>query len=201
MDYSLEKRLTKIAHGFKPFELEAQKIVDSNTLPEAKAIAVALLQSEFYQLRCCALFILGFMAARDRSVLCLLKEVARSDQSWQVQEIIAKAFDQYCKDNGYESALPDIKAWLGDEHPNVCRAVTEGLRIWTARPYFKTHPEVAIDFLSQHKASDSEYLRKSVGNALRDISKRHAELVIKETARWDLNDKRVAFTYKQVIAR
>lgn len=198
---ALIKKLTAVEHGFKPFELEAQKIVDSNTLPGAKAIAVALLQSEFYQLRCCALFVLGFIAARDRSVLLLLKKAARSDESWQVQEIIAKAFDQYCKDNGYERSLPEINAWLDAEHPNVCRAVTEGLRIWTGRPYFKTHPEVAIQLLSRHKASDSEYLRKSVGNALRDISKKHGVLVTRETEKWDLRDKRIAFTYDYVLKK
>lgn len=183
------KKLTAVEYGFKPFEVEAQKIADNNTLPESKAIAVDMLQSEFYQVRSCAIFILGFIAARDTTVLLLLKHTARMDESWQVQEIIAKAFDQYCKDNGYESSIPEIKAWLSDEHPNVCRAVTEGLRIWTGRPYFKTHPEEAIHLISQHKASDSEYLRKSVGNALRDISKKYGELVRIETSKWNLQNE------------
>ncbi|WP_144280937.1 HEAT repeat domain-containing protein [Chryseobacterium echinoideorum] len=198
---SLIEKLTAVEHGFKPFELEAQKIIDSKTLPESKAIAVDMLRSEFYQVRCCAIFILGFIAVKDNSVLRLLKETARSDESWQVQEIIAKAFDQYCKDYGYENSLPEIKDWLDDEHPNVCRAVTEGLRIWTGRPYFKTHPEVAIDLISQHKASDSEYLRKSVGNSLRDISKKYGERVRLETSKWDLQDQRTAFTYEYVLKR
>lgn len=167
----------------------------------SKAIACDLLQSEFYQVRSCAIFILGFIAAKDISALYLLKEAARSDESWQVQEIIAKAFDQYCKDNGYENSLSEIKSWLGDEHPNVCRSVIEGLRIWTGRPYFKTQPKVAIDLISRHKASDSEYLRKSVGNSLRDISKKHGELVRLETSKWDLQDQRIAFTYDYVLRR
>ncbi|MPS72303.1 MAG: HEAT repeat domain-containing protein [Chryseobacterium sp.] len=198
---ALIQKLTLVEHGFKPFELEAQKIVDNKTLLESKAMAMDMLSSEFYQVRCCAIFILGSIAAKDNSVLHLLKKVARSDESWQVQEIIAKAFDQYCKDNGYENSLPEIKAWLGDEHPNVCRAVTEGLRIWTGRPYFKTHPEVAIDLISQHRANDSEYLRKSVGNSLRDISKKYGELVRIETSKWNLQDKRIAFTYEYVLKR
>ena len=53
----------------------------------------------------------------------------------------------------------------------------EGLRIWTNRPFFKTNPALAIKLLSQHKADPSEYLRKSVGNALRDIGKKHSALV------------------------
>lgn len=198
---ALIDKLMAVEHGFKPFELEAQKIVGKETFSDSKAIAVDMLRSEFYQVRCCAIFILGFIASKDLSVLCLLKEVARSDESWQVQEIIAKAFDHYCKENGYENSLPEIKEWLSDEHPNVCRAVTEGLRIWTGRPYFKTHPEVAIDLISRHKASDSEYLRKSVGNSLRDISKKHGELVNTETAKWDFQDQKIAFTYSYVLKR
>ncbi|MPS64800.1 MAG: DNA alkylation repair enzyme [Chryseobacterium sp.] len=197
----LIQKLTAVEHGFKSFEAEAQKIVDNQSLSESKAIAVDMLRSEFYQVRCCAIFILGFITVKDNTVLHLLKNVTRSDESWQVQEIIAKAFDQYCKDNGYENSLPEIKAWLSDEHPNVCRAVTEGLRIWTGRPYFKTHPEVAIDLISRHKANDSEYLRKSVGNSLRDISKKYGELVRMEIAKWDLQDKRIAFTYDYVLKR
>lgn len=194
-------KLTAVNHGFKPFETEAQKIADSKTLPESKATAEEMLQSEYYQVRCCAIFILGFISSKDTSVLHLLKKSARTDTSWQVQEIIAKAFDQYCKDTGYENSLPEIKTWLGDEHPNVCRAVTEGLRIWTGRPYFKTHPEVAIQLISQHRASNSEYLRKSVGNSLRDISKKHGELVRIETSKWDIRDPKVAFTYDYVLKK
>lgn len=198
---ALITKLTAVEHGFKPFELEAHKIVKDHTLSEAKAFAVDMLQSEWYQLRCCAVFILGFIAVKDSSVLPLLKQIARSDQSWQVQEIIAKAFDQYCKDNGYENSLHEIRAWLNDEHANVCRAVTEGLRIWTGRPYFKTHPQEAIQLISQHKANESEYLRKSVGNSLRDIRKKHADLVSIETKTWDLNDKNTAFTYDYVLKK
>jgi 3-methyladenine DNA glycosylase AlkC len=101
-----------------------------------------------------------------------------------VQEILAKAFDRYCADIGYEQALPVIKEWLSDSSPNVRRAVTEGLRIWTGRPYFRDHPEIAVQLLSRLRDDESEYVRKSVGNAIRDISKKHKELVRNELQRW-----------------
>jgi len=78
----------------------------------------------------------------------------------------------------------------------VRRAVTEGLRIWTGRPYFREHPEVAIRLLSRLKDDDSEYVRKSVGNALHDISRKHRELVRAELRRWDVSQKNVEQTYK-----
>ncbi len=195
------QKLIKIEHGFKPFEDEAKNLLRSSPLIDSKNIAVDLLRNDFYQIRSVGIFMLGFISCKDRSVLSILKESARLDDSWQVQEIIAKAFDQFCKDNGYENSLSEIKEWLSDKHPNVCRSVTEGLRIWTSRPYFKEHPSEAIQLISIHKASDSEYLRKSVGNSLRDISKKYPEFVEKETSLWDMSDKNIAFTYSYVLKK
>ncbi len=118
------------------------------------------------------------------------------DPDWRVQEILAKAFDQYCADLGYESALPTIRQWLGNPSPNVRRAVTEGLRIWTGRPFFSNHPQEAIRMLSGLRADPSEYVRRSVGNALRDISKKHKERVAAELKSWDTSESRVLQTYK-----
>ncbi len=75
------------------------------------------------------------------------------------------------------------------------RAVSEGLRIWTHRPYFKQHPEQAVALLGRLKADGHAYVRKSAGNALRDISRFHKALVAAEVGTWDLEDPRVAETY------
>jgi 3-methyladenine DNA glycosylase AlkC len=125
-----------------------------------------------------------------------LRSHVSKDKDWRVQETLAKAFDQYCNDVGYKKALPVIKDWLSDANPNVRRAVTEGLRIWTGRDYFREHPDVAIKFLSQLKMDESEYVRKSVGNALRDISRKHKDLIRIEVKKWDVSDKRVKQVYK-----
>ena len=98
--------------------------------------------------------------------------------------------------NGFENALLTIKEWLNDSNPNVRRAVTEGLRIWTSRDYFKQNPEVAISLISKLKDDKSEYVRKSVGNSLKDISKKHGELLILELQTWDLSQKSVNQVYK-----
>ncbi|EEI92439.1 hypothetical protein HMPREF0765_2054 [Sphingobacterium spiritivorum ATCC 33300] len=200
-EFEFIQRIIKTEHGFKPFEDEARNLFGSHSLADSKNIALELLHHDFYQVRSVGIFILGFIAAEDKTVLAVLKESARNDESWQVQEIIAKAFDQFCRDNGYEHSLPEIKEWLSEKHPNICRAVTEGLRIWTSRPYFKDHPQEAILFISRHKSSDSEYLRKSVGNSLRDISKKYPELVEKEISNWDLSDSKTAFTHKYVLKK
>ena len=143
-----------------------------------------------------ATFLFGKLAAKSKESFTFLRKRVGQDKDWRVQEILAQAFDQYCKDKGYEKTLPVIEDWLKDPNPNVRRAVTEGLRIWTTRDYFREHPEVAIRLLSQLHADESEYVRKSVGNALRDISRKHKELIRAELQNWDTSDKHVLQTYK-----
>ena len=143
--------------------------------------------------------LLGYVGVENEKALRFLKERVSSDENWRVQEMLAKSFDFICKERGYERALPLIAEWLADGYPNVVRAVTEGLRIWTSRPYFKEHPLEAVVFLSKHKADSSEYVRKSVGNALRDISKKFPQLVLDELASWDQDDPKVCYTYRLVV--
>ena len=131
------ERLSKIENGFKPIELEAKKIFVSNSISNSKTISIGLLDNDFYQIHSLGVFILGFISSKDLTSLQILKTNVSEDKSWQVQEILAKSFDQYCIDTGYEKSLPIIKDWLNDKNPNVCRAV---LRIWTGSPYFKTNP-------------------------------------------------------------
>jgi len=192
----LAQRVRKTRHGFLDIQKAADEVIAEQTLEECLRIAKLLFTSEIYQDRSLATFILGRLAANSSESLDFLKQRVSQDSDWRVQEILAKAFDRYCADFGYEQALPVIKEWLADSSPNVQRAVTEGLRIWTGRPYFREHPEIAIQLLSQLRDDESEYVRKSVGNALRDISKKHKELVKAEVARWDISGKRIRQTYK-----
>lgn len=97
---------------------------------------------------------------------------------------------------GYEKALPVIDEWLENNNPNTRRAVTEGLRIWTSRPYFKDNPIEAIRRIAGLKEDTSEYVRKSVGNALRDISKKFPELIKIELSSWKLESKEIKQVYK-----
>jgi 3-methyladenine DNA glycosylase AlkD len=192
----LIQRVQKTQHGFLDIQKAADEVVKRQTVEESLRIAKQLFASDIYQARSLATFILGRLAANSTESLEFLKQRISHDNDWRVQEILAKAFDRYCADAGYAQALSVIKEWLADSSPNVRRAVTEGLRIWTGRPYFQDHPEVAIQLLSQLRNDESEYVRKSVGNALRDISKKHKELVKNELQRWDISDKRILYTYR-----
>ncbi|GLB47809.1 HEAT repeat domain-containing protein [Neptunitalea lumnitzerae] len=191
-------KLQTIAHGFKPIEGAAKRIFECKTTDDCFAYAYGFLKYNSYQIRCLGVFILGKIAAKNPRALQILQLEVSNDPSWQVQETLAKAFDQYCKDVGYENALPTIKDWLQDTNPNVCRAATEGLRIWTGRSYFAQHPEVAIQLLSSQKNNDSAYVRKSVGNALRDINKKYPQAIATEISSWNIDTPNTRFTYNYV---
>jgi 3-methyladenine DNA glycosylase AlkC len=193
---SLIKRVQKTQHGFTDIQKASEEIFESHEKAETFRIAKELFASEIPQARMLATFLFGKLAAKSKESFTFLRNRVAQDKDWRVQEILAQAFDQYCKDISYEKALPVIKAWLGHKNPNVRRAVTEGLRIWTTRDYFREHPDVAIQLLSQLRADESEYVRKSVGNALRDISRKHKDLIADEIQKWDVSDKRVQQTYK-----
>ncbi len=189
-------KIQQIERGFQHILDGADEIFSTHSKEQCFELAIELFKHEAYQARMLSTTILGRLATEDSNALCFLKEQTSTDENWRVQEMLAKAFDEVCKHRGYEVSLPLIEEWLNDNNPNVIRAVTEGLRIWTSRPYFKENPLLAIALIAKHKAHDSEYLRKSVGNALRDISKKHSELIRQEVQHWDLSNPRILFTYK-----
>lgn len=193
---SILSKILPIEHGFQHILDGADEIFSSYSKEQCFELALSLFEHEAYQARMLATTILGRLATTNEEALCFLKEQVSIDENWRVQEMLAKAFDEICKHRGYEASLPLIKAWINDTNPKVIRAVTEGLRIWTSRPYFKENPTVAIALIAKHKGHESEYLRKSVGNALRDISKKHAEMIRQEVQQWDVSNPRILFTYR-----
>ncbi|HXQ35451.1 MAG TPA: DNA alkylation repair protein [Anaerolineales bacterium] len=193
---SLIQRLQKTQHGYTDIQKAAEEVFANQSKTETFRLAKELFTSDVHQARMLATFLFGKLAAKSKESFVFLRNHVSQDKDWRVQEILAQAFDQYCKDIGYENALPVIKDWLADTNPNTRRAVTEGLRIWTTRDYFRENPDIAIKLLSQLKADESEYVRKSVGNALRDISRKHKDLIAHEIRKWNVSDKRVQQTYQ-----
>ena len=175
-------------------------IAATEPLDEIVAAALPLRAASSPAQRQLAVYLLGFTCGQRPGNLAPLREQAAADQSWEVQEAIAQAFDAYCAAIGYEAALPTIDAWLADDHANVRRAVSEGLRPWTSkqRRYFAEHPAEAIRRLAALRADPSDYTRHSAGNALRDIRRAWPGLVDAETATWNQADPREAFTYRRV---
>jgi 3-methyladenine DNA glycosylase AlkC len=81
-----------------------------------------------------------------------------------------------------------LRLWAGDEDEHVRRLVSEGTRPrlpWAARlPGFITDPEPVIALLDLLKDDVCEYVLRSVGNNLNDISKDHPRRAIDVARGW-----------------
>ena len=192
---SLEKELSLFEHGFKEEEKRALVDYKNNDKNYIKRLAFSAFKSDVYQVRMYSVFLFGYLS-EDSDILTYMKDEVSKDSNWRVQEVLAKAFDEFCKKIGYEKSLRVIDEWLNSENPNTRRAVVEGLRIWTSRPYFKENPNEAIRRIANLKDDSSEYVRKSVGNALRDISKKFPDLIKIELENWKLESKEINQVYK-----
>ncbi|WP_281665578.1 DNA alkylation repair protein [Gemella morbillorum] len=191
---NLEKEFSIIKSGFKVQEKKAINDYKLNGIEYIKELAFLAYHSEVYQVRMYGVFLFGYLST-DKEILTFMREEVSKDDNWRVQEVLAKSFDEFCKSIGYEKTLTVIDEWLNHDNPNTRRAVTEGLRIWTSRPYFKENPKEAIRRIANLKEDNSEYVRKSVGNALRDISKKFPELIKDELNTWKLENKEINQVY------
>lgn len=192
---SLEKEFSLVKNGFKTEENKALNDYKSYDNEYIRKLAYLAYKSEVYQVRMYAVFLFGYLS-EDNDILDFMRDTVSKDDNWRVQEILAKSFDEFCRKKGYKNAIETIDEWLQSSNANTRRAVTEGLRIWTSRPYFKENPIEAISRLANLKEDSSEYVRKSVGNALRDISKKYPELIKKELESWKLETKEINQVYK-----
>ena len=192
---SLEQDFYIIENGFKIEEKRALEDYKTYDYEYIKKLAFLAYKSVVYQVRMYGVFLFGYLS-EDESILAFMRDEVSKDDNWRVQEVLAKSFDEFCKKKGYKNAIPTIDEWLKSNNPNTRRAVTEGLRVWTSRPYFKENPTAAIERLAYLKEDSSEYVRKSVGNALRDISKKYPELIQSELNSWRLESKEINQVYR-----
>ena len=192
---NLEQEFSLIKSGFKEEEKRALDDYNSNDKKYVKRLAFLSYESKVYQVRMYSVFLFGYLSD-DSEILTFMRDEVSKDDNWRVQEVLAKAIDEYCKNKGYENAIPVIDEWLRSDNPNTRRAVTEGLRIWTSRPYFRENPQEAIKRLAVLKEDASEYVRKSVGNVLRDTSRKFPEMISEELKTWKLETKEIEQVYK-----
>ena len=192
---SLEQEFSLIKSGFKEEEKRALADYKNNDRAYIKKLAFLSYESKVNQVRMYSVFLFGYLSD-DNDILTFMRDKVSKDDNWRVQEVLAKAFDEYCKNKGYENSISVVDEWLSSDNPNTRRAVTEGLRIWTSRPYFKENPQEAIKRIAPLKEDASEYVRKSVGNALRDISRQFPKLISEELNTWNLETKEIKQVYK-----
>jgi len=107
----------KKEHGFHHIEKAALQIRENISPEETKRLAFSLFENPAYQVRMLAVFLMGYLSVKNDQVLSFLRDVVSGDVNWRVQEILAKAFDYYCGELGYEKSLPVIKEWLSQASP------------------------------------------------------------------------------------
>lgn len=201
-DYTLHQYIQYLSElipkkdSLKLVKTESKKYYTEHSVRECYEIFPVLYASDNFQIQEVGVFLAGYVADVYPDALDFLRDEVSRHPNWKVQEILAMSFDNYCAKIGYEEALPVIRAWFVNENANVRRAASEGLRVWTSRKYFKEHPQTAIKLLASHKNDESEYVRKSAGNSLRDISKKFPDLVLQELNTWDLSSKEIKQVYK-----
>jgi hypothetical protein len=115
----LIQRVQKTQHGFLDIQQAAYEVFSEQSAKDNLLLAKRLYVTKTYQARSLAVFILGRLAAKSKESLAFLKLQVSQDNDWHVQEMLAKAFDRYSADIGYETALPVINEWLADSNPNV----------------------------------------------------------------------------------
>src|SRR5262245_2482952 len=176
---------TQIGRSWSEIRRAAQAYL-SEPAPRAYDLAGGWYADPAWEVRYFAVLVLGGLAAADPRALAMLYDRCGDDPAWQVNEALAMAFDDYCAAIGYPAALPEIRRWLAAPRANLHRAVSEGLRPWTAskRALFAGDPQLAIELLGTLKDDESRYVQESVGNALRDIGRKHAELVVAALRAW-----------------
>ncbi|RSJ26994.1 hypothetical protein D8825_06230 [Streptococcus intermedius] len=99
----LEKDFSLIEHGFKEEEQRALTDYKSNDGEYIKKLAFLAYQSDVYQVRMYAVFLFGYLS-KDKEILIFMRDEVSKDNNWRVQEVLAKAFDEFCKKIGYKKA-------------------------------------------------------------------------------------------------
>ena len=142
-----------------------------------------------------ATLIAGHISYLIPEALNMLRTQSATNQDIRVQECLARGFDHYCLNRGYERALSTMEEWAKDPNENVRRAVVEAPRPWTKKEYFAANPKVAFIFVSSMKSDPSGTVRYSVGRALSEMGEDFPDMLLAELKTWNLHHPPVKHTY------
>ncbi len=79
----------------------------SNDNEYIRKLAFLSYKFDAYQVRMYGVFLFGYLSEQD-DILAFMRDVVSKDDNWRVQEVLVKAFDEFCRKIGYEKALPII---------------------------------------------------------------------------------------------
>lgn len=114
------------------------------------------------------------------------------DESMAAQHRLTQAFTAEFSIRPFIVEYPETMATLGewtrDPNEHVRRLASEGTRPrlpWAARlPAFQADPRPVIELIDRLKDDPSQYVRRSVGNNLNDISRDHPDVALAVASEW-----------------
>ena len=165
------------------------------TPEQAFALARRLLPDPDIHGAMAAALLAGHVSYLIPQALDFLRHEVAAQGDIRVQDCLARGFDHFCLNRGYEQALLTLEDWARDPNDVVRRAVVEAPRIWTRKDYFKARPKIAIAFVSSMKADSSGMVRFSVGRALAEMGQDFPDLLLAELKTWNLHNPAVKHTY------
>jgi 3-methyladenine DNA glycosylase AlkC len=88
----------------------------------------------------------------------------------------------------YPETMGRLHQWVSDHDEHVRRLVSEGTRPrlpWATRlPMFQTDPAPVVELLDRLKDDPSDYVQRSVGNNLNDISHDNPDITLAVAEQW-----------------
>lgn len=186
-----------VAEGVFPLILSNRKLDTRQLLSRIRglfAFGEQVKNIDVFNLACCLLA--EYSTIDDESAteaLRLCKKWANHDD-WRVREMSGYTIRKSLK-NFKETTISIIDTWLISNNENTRRVVIESIRPlrdikWLRDP---AKNDLVIKLLGKVRADESEYVRKSVGNNLKDLSKYMPQKILDVAADW-LSEARIETT-------
>ncbi len=168
-------------------QIRKQLIQETVPLDIKKRSLDVLINSDHWQVRHLTALIATNCSIEENTItpyLSVIKAAAK-DSHFAVRESAQMAMRELLQ------VFPDevlnlYDDWLLDTDENIRRCVSESLRpvLVSGKNWLRETPEETIKCLKRINCDPSLYVRKSVGNNLADISRRHPDLVLCTLKEW-----------------
>lgn len=142
----------------------------------------ALIESSDEKVNAVAIAVISVLYEKDLdSALMWLKQTASLPGTWPREHSCVTLHHLFIR-HGVKNVLEKVSPWILDSHEGVRRVVTEGIRPRLMMvPHIeelKKDPTVLKDVFEPLLDDLSEYVRKSVGNCMNDVSKDNPEILL-----------------------
>jgi len=124
------EQVALVKDGFKPIWDLADEFLARHSEDETLTLAHELYRSDVHQARMMATILFWRLSPAHPEAFTFLRDVVSHDSDWRTQEMLAMAFDTYCKGVGYEQALPVIESWLSGRRAPCSQSRRVPSAIW-----------------------------------------------------------------------